>query len=153
MQAQPRTTTIESISAYLGWDHEQIDLIFEDARRMVDDGEAERAEDTFREGAERLGRHIRIEEEILFPLFAERTGLFGPVHVMRGEHREIERVLGGLLAALAGGDLGRAAALHDTLREVIGVHNQKEERVLYPRTDEALSPGEREAVVARMRTA
>ena len=72
----------------------------------------------------------------------------GPTAVMRSEHREIERLIGAIGQALTGGEapLLLRAALH----RVLGEHNLKEERMLYPATDQALAPEERDALVARI---
>jgi iron-sulfur cluster repair protein YtfE (RIC family) len=141
----------QRVSRYLGDDHVAIDRLLADARRMIDDGEGERAEDAFREAGQRLRLHIRIEEEILFPLFEERTHMQGPTMVMRAEHRAIERTLAQIAEALGLGQLRVAARAYDDLFDMLGAHNRKEEGVLYPRTDAALNAAERAHVIGRMR--
>jgi iron-sulfur cluster repair protein YtfE (RIC family) len=124
-----------------------------DVTRMVDDGELERAEHTYSEFQKGLQRHIRIEEEILFPLFEQRTGMVkGPTEVMRQEHRVIKEAMELMHEALA---CGKGASYHDgreLLEEALPSHNQKEEHVLYPTIDRLLAIDERATLVARLLT-
>jgi regulator of cell morphogenesis and NO signaling len=140
------------VTEALAWDHDRLEELerkaFEEraAGRVA---EAARAYDTFARG---LRRHIGFEEEILFPEFERRAGIprdFGPTAVMRAEHREIE----GLLEHISR-EIGDPAADADSprrrLHEVLGAHNVKEERVLYPGTDRLLREDERDALVRRI---
>ena len=92
-----------------------------------------------RPGSCGLDRHIEVEEQILFPLFERMTGMTGagPTFVMRSEHVDIRRLMGDTAAALEAADPARADASLDGLLDVLGSHNMKEERILYPMTDEA----------------
>jgi iron-sulfur cluster repair protein YtfE (RIC family) len=152
VQATPQT--FAGINEYLSWDHDRLDGILADVTRMVDDGELERAEHTYSDFREGLQRHIRIEEEILFPLFEQRTGMVrGPTEVMRQEHRVIKEAMDLMAEALAS---GKGASYHEgreLLEESLPSHNQKEEHVLYPTIDHLLDPDERVKLVARLLTA
>ncbi len=84
-----------------------------------------------------LRRHIYLEEEILFPLlYQAEPGLAAPVFVMLREHAQIWALLNSL--EHPGGDAGLAPVRQ--LTSHLLHHNLKEERILYPRADEAL-PG------------
>jgi len=99
-----------------------------------------------------LERHFVLEEQFLFPLFEERSGMgpgTGPTEVMRSEHREIVRLLGEILRTI--GDPAKLpdekrAAFHEILEE----HHLKEEGMLYPAMDEVLTPEEGDALVSRI---
>jgi iron-sulfur cluster repair protein YtfE (RIC family) len=144
-------TTFNSATDYLSWDHDQLDAALADVLQMVDDGEIERADAHFEAFARRLRRHIRLEEDILFPVFERATGMIaGPTQVMRAEHRQIEAALEEMSQALAGGSAGAFRAGHAALISVLGAHNQKEERILYPMTDEALSDLDRLALTRQL---
>lgn len=85
-----------------------------------------------------LHRHIYLEEEFLFPLLGEADpALRAPVFVMLREHAQIWAVLDALERE-PGGGTGRA--LCRQLASQLLHHNLKEERVLYPRADDVLSP-------------
>ena len=86
-----------------------------------------------------LRRHIYLEEEFLFPLLREaEPGLAPPVFVMLREHAQIWGTLDALERELAAGP-GTAPVLRKRLAVQLLHHNLKEEKVLYPRTDEALA--------------
>jgi regulator of cell morphogenesis and NO signaling len=101
----------------------------------------------FRHG---LLRHIRVEEDLLFPVFEIRAGLpaAGPTATMRAEHRDIRLVLADLALAL---DQRRATAgaLKRALDCLLSDHNRKEEAVLYPVLDRLLTPAESDTLAAR----
>ncbi len=85
-----------------------------------------------------LRRHIYLEEEFLFPLLREaESGLAAPVFVMLREHAQIWATLDSLERDL---DAGTGLALCRRLTVQLLHHNLKEEKILYPRADDALSP-------------
>jgi iron-sulfur cluster repair protein YtfE (RIC family) len=141
----------ETVTQYLRQDHDRIDILIADLCAMVEDGELERADYSAGDLDAALRRHIRLEEDLLFPLFDERIGIRGPTIVMRDEHRQIEGWLGALERALADGSRAHASTALAELLQILGRHNRKEENILYPKTDSALRPDERRALVARMR--
>jgi iron-sulfur cluster repair protein YtfE (RIC family) len=142
-----------SVSECLTADHARLDMLFTDTRHLVDAGEWLPARAAFEPFAQGLAHHIAVEEERLFPLFEARLRTTGPTTVMRLEHRSIVHLLARARAALESSDgtaFGDAAA---ELERILDAHNQKEERVLYPRMDAALAVGERAELVAGLRGA
>jgi regulator of cell morphogenesis and NO signaling len=92
-----------------------------------------------------LRRHIYLEEEFLFPLLGKADpALLAPVFVMLREHAQIWAVLDALEREPGG---GTGHALCRQLVSRLLHHNLKEERVLYPRADDALPP----AAASRLR--
>lgn len=139
------------ISEALAWDHDRLDALEARAFERYAAGDADGARSAWSDFAVGLRRHIRFEEDILFPAFEQTSGVplvQGPTAVMRAEHREIEGILEDVERAFAGA--GEAAAFRDRLHQVLGEHNLKEEGVLYPMTDQVLGPDERDALVARI---
>jgi hemerythrin-like domain-containing protein len=131
-----------------------LDAIFKDVSRMVEDGEMERADHTYEEFDGGLRRHIRIEEEMLFPVFEQKTGnRQGPTMVMRSEHVEIRESLEQMRTALGTGDAEGFRDGRTRLIDVLPAHDMKEERVLYPMIDQLLTPEERADLVQRMKQA
>jgi iron-sulfur cluster repair protein YtfE (RIC family) len=98
-----------------------------------------------------LLRHLRIEEELLFPVFEARSGMLnGPTDVMRDEHRQVRMALALMRRGLQQTD---TATYLDGLRffaSVLPDHNAKEEHILYPTLDSLLRPSERAALVSRL---
>jgi regulator of cell morphogenesis and NO signaling len=85
-----------------------------------------------------LRRHIYLEEEFLFPLLGEADpALRAPVFVMLREHAQIWATLDTLEREPAP---GTALVLCRQLTVRLLHHNLKEEKVLYPRADDALPP-------------
>ena len=97
--------------------------------------------------------HHGKEEEILFPAM-EVAGFprdAGPVGVMLHEHVQGRQLVSALRAAApqAAGDVAARARFADTARAfaaLLSAHIDKENRVLFPMADQAISGGERRQV-------
>ena len=134
----------DSITRYLSWDHDRLDGLLAEATRHVEEGDLSQARSIFLAFDDGLRRHIRLEEELLFPLFESRTGMRnGPTAAMRTEHRVIEAELTRMREGLDAGDASEYATGLANLHGVLGPHNVKEEQVLYPTTDDMLDVLER----------
>jgi regulator of cell morphogenesis and NO signaling len=153
MSAGSSPCKFDSITRYLSWDHDRLDGLLGEVTRWVEAGQLAQAKSLFVAFDEGLRRHIRLEEEILFPLFEARTGTShgGPTFAMRTEHRTIETELKRMRKALEVGDAAEYGGGLAILHTVLGPHNLKEENVLYPTTDDLLGPAERLALVDRLR--
>ncbi len=110
-----------------------------------------RAAELFREFHSGLLRHISWEENDLFPLFEERTGMVnhGPTAVMRAEHRQILDHAASIGRALTGGRTGDDSA-ERALLLLLTLHNRKEEQMLSPAIDRSLGDRERAGVLAAL---
>jgi hemerythrin-like domain-containing protein len=93
------------------------------------------------------------EEDLLFPLWEEKTGMSdgGPTFVMRHEHRQIGQLLESIHDKVARQDPDSDQE-EQLLLNVLGSHNMKEERVLYPSIDNVISAEERDTVFQNMKT-
>lgn len=141
--------TLRGVNEALAWDHDRLEAIEKRAFELYAGGDGPGARAAWAEFAFGLRRHIRFEEEILFPAFEQGTGMpaeGGPTGVMRDEHRSIERIIDAIGRAL-GGD-GSPLPLRAELYRVLGGHNQTEEEVLYPMTDRCLGAEDSDALVA-----
>lgn len=140
-----------TVTTYLSWDHDRLEAILEAVSRGVEDRRMAEARETYRGFDDGLNRHIRIEEELLFPLFEARTGIAdGPTAVMRSEHREIQKALDIMRDGLAREDGETFREGLRFLHSVLPDHNAKEEHVLYPTMDRLFSESERSAFAARL---
>lgn len=146
--ADPKRTVTE----FLQSDHTRLDSLYDTFSKAVTEGDWSAATTGFAEFNHGLRRHIRGEEEILFPLFEEKTGMTeaGPTHVMKTEHVDIREILDKIEAAIKNQVADKATENANQLRLTLGDHNMKEENVLYPESDSFISEAERAAVVKKM---
>jgi iron-sulfur cluster repair protein YtfE (RIC family) len=153
---QPRSTHerpsrgYTTITAYLSADHDRLDALFAESIKLLAADAIEAARVAFGRFHDGLKRHIALEENIVFPLFDQRTRIVGPLTVMRHEHQILTELLGRGRLALDRGDRAAFDAVVTPLQELIQAHNLKEERILYPRTDAALDEEERREVAGRL---
>ncbi|MCA9398937.1 MAG: hemerythrin domain-containing protein [Candidatus Omnitrophica bacterium] len=98
-----------------------------------------------------LQRHIIWEEEILFPLFEEKTGMkdCGPTALMREEHRQIKEYLEAVHKKVQRNDPDSGEE-ENLLWELLKQHNHKEENILYPAIDQQTSGKEQEGIFKSM---
>jgi len=145
----------KSTTSYLSWDHDRLDVLLVEATDALAAGRVGEARERFAEFRTGLKRHIRMEEQVLFPAFERATGMAnGPTAVMRQEHRLIEAILEQMASSLASLPLpsDRLAALRAELLSVLSQHNEKEEHIVYPLTDRNHLPSDREALIRKMQT-
>jgi len=147
--------SLRTVNEALSWDHDRLDDLEDRAFKARERGDFTEAKALYTIFAVGLRRHIRFEEELLFPEFEAKAGFpseEGPTAVMRDEHREILAFLDRIEQAI-----GDGAAPVDSLRHgihlVLGNHNLKEENIVYPMTDQALGEQGRDVLVARIQAA
>lgn len=146
-------------------DHREIDALFTRllqglaASREAARDDAPALADAFHSVDERLERHIRWEEEILFPAVEERAPELadGPGQVMRLEHVEIRSCLQTARDAFAASALddGAKQTIQGALRaaeSLLAEHNEKEEAVYYPLCDELFTAEEASLLLDRIRS-
>jgi iron-sulfur cluster repair protein YtfE (RIC family) len=143
-------TTVPTIRTFFAEDHDRLDGLFARFRewKRADYAEAKQA---FREFKFGLQRHIVWEEQILFPLFEQKTGMWdtGPTEVMRREHRLIGERLEALHDRVRRHD-PESDTEEKALQEALEAHNLKEEMALYPALDRLLTDEEKQAVAEAM---
>jgi iron-sulfur cluster repair protein YtfE (RIC family) len=151
-------TSTDSINAFLSADHERLMELWAGTLAAVEAEDFKSVHSRAAAFIAGLRRHIRMEEQILFPAIEQKTGErdFGPTWAMRQEHREIEHALERLhrlvtveerwtaIQAIEGQEVDLSALLRS--------HDGKEEAVLYPMADQILGSAEAKDLVARMKT-
>ena len=141
-----------TITAFYEQDHDRLDELFKTFQQLKRSDFA-KAKDAFKEFKFGLQRHIVWEEDILFPFWEKETGITegGATSVMRAEHRQIEQQLEAIHGKVAEQDPNSDQA-EQALLNLLGSHNMKEERVLYPGIDRVTSAGERETIFQNMKS-
>lgn len=142
----------KTISACFEQDHDRLDMLFERFQQLKR-SDFSKAKEAFNDFMCGLQRHIVWEEDLLFPLWEEKTGMAeeGPTFVMRDEHRQIGQQLEALQAKVSAQN-SDSDQEEQALLTLLGSHNMKEERVLYPAIDQMTSAEAREMVFQNMQT-
>jgi iron-sulfur cluster repair protein YtfE (RIC family) len=139
-----------SILEFFQKDHERLDELFRQFQALKN-WDVFKAEDVFREFKQGLQKHIVWEEEILFPIFEEKTGIMacGPTQVMRMEHEKIKQCLEDIYEKVHERTVSDEE--EKELLLVLSNHSFKEKHILYPALDEMLSNDEKYAVFATIK--
>lgn len=152
VQVNRRVRGTRSVTECLSWDQDRLGAIFEDVGKYAALHAFEEAAAAFRELACGLGRHIEMEEKVLFEVFeelAKATG--GHAAAMRVEHELLRQTLKQMGDALEERDAGAFSGAAKELQRFLLDHNLKEERIFCPITDLLLgSDAARERVVERL---
>ncbi|MDH4082260.1 MAG: hemerythrin domain-containing protein [Nitrospira sp.] len=142
----------QTITQFYEKDHDQLDEWFKtfQTSKRSDFAKAKEAFKKFKVG---LQRHILWEEELLFPMWEEKTGMVedGPTPMMRHEHSQIKQLLDAIHQKVEGQNLDTDQD-EQALLQLLGSHNRKEERALYPAIDNVISADERVKVFSDMNT-
>jgi iron-sulfur cluster repair protein YtfE (RIC family) len=132
-----------TITALYAEDHDRLDELFKtfQTSKRSDFVKAKNAYKEFNVG---LQRHIVWEEELLFPMWEEKTGMVedGPTPVMRFEHEQIQKLLDAIYLKVESQDLNSDQE-EQALLNLLSSHNRKEERALYPAIDNVWRSNER----------
>jgi len=142
----------KTITALYVEDHDRLDELFK-VFQKTKRSDFVKAKEAFKEFKVGLQRHIVWEEELLFPLWEEKTGMIedGPTPVMRFEHSQIKQYLDAIHQKVEGQNLDTDQE-EQALLNLLGSHNRKEERALYPAIDNVTSAEERATIFSNMNT-
>jgi regulator of cell morphogenesis and NO signaling len=142
----------KTITAFYEQDHDRLDELFKTFQQMKR-SDFLKAKEAFKEFKFGLQRHIVWEEEILFPLWEKETGITegGATSVMRTEHRQIGQHLEAIHSKVKDQNPDSDQE-EQALLNLLGSHNMKEERVLYPGIDRVTSAEVRETVFQNMKS-
>lgn len=139
-----------TISTIFDEDHDRLDELFKSFHMLkrTDFAQATRAFEDFKIG---LQRHMVWEEDVLFPLWENKTGMTegGPTFVMRQEHREIGESFDAIERKVQTQN-PESDQEEQAFVDLLDRHNMTEEQVLYPAIDRATNADEREAVFQDM---
>lgn len=131
-----------NLQEYLTQDHKLCDSYFTKLENSIKKKEVKEIKDYLENFYKRTRRHFKIEEEILFPLFEEKTKAnSGPTYIMRIEHQDITQLIEELKQL--GNELNKKNLeimenLLESLLIILQQHNLKEEQILYPMMERIL---------------
>lgn len=142
------------ISETLSADHKRCDAVFAELEAAVSADDWTGADALFESYREAMANHLDFEEQRLFPAYERATGEpGGPTAVMVQEHQDMRALLEELHFSLQARDSEQFLGLAETLLILMQQHNIKEEQVLYPHADQALSEAEGSALAAQLNAA
>lgn len=154
MHATLPANATDGATTALTEDHGRLRDLLRRAAESLAGRRARQARADFRAFQVAFERHLRREEEIVFPLFEVRVGLVGgPTVLMRDEHRRMADDVRSMAAALHREDAAAFAESHARFADLFAAHSAKEERFLYTTLDRLLSSEQRAAVDGRLRQA
>ena len=129
----------DGLITYFSDDHRECDELWAAVEGAVTSADKAKAAAAWPVFSQRLLKHLKMEEEVLFPAFEAATGMKGgPTAVMRNEHTQMRGVLAEMERRVASGDLDGLLDQGDTLLMLIQQHNAKEEGMLYPMAEQVL---------------
>lgn len=140
----------KTIRAYYEEDHDRLDELFK-TFQISKRSDFTKAKEAFKEFKVGLQRHIVWEEELLFSIWEEKTGMIedGPTPMMRHEHSQIRQLLDAIHQKVEGQNLDTDQD-EQALLNLLSSHNRKEERALYPAIDNVINAEERATVFSNM---
>ncbi|MBI5160786.1 MAG: hemerythrin domain-containing protein [Micrococcales bacterium] len=146
--------TFRTVTEYLLWDHDRLDATFAQVCVLAGRGEMPPAAVLFDRFHNLMMRHIRIEEAILMPVFEGKTGLTsGPTEASRREHKGVIEAIIAMKSALKNGSSSRFLEARRKFLSLLPSHHAKEETLMYPMIDQALTDEERLDLVTRLEEA
>ena len=130
-----------AVAEVLSRDHRRCDSLYADAENSANEGNVEAMVLHGQRFLVAMTYHFRMEEELFFPTFEEKTGMRqGPTAVMRSEHEQMRNLMGQIEQAIGQKDADLFLKAGGTLLFVMQQHNVKEEQMLYPMADAHLGP-------------
>lgn len=139
-----------TIKDFMTHQHRECDQLLVLAEDAVENKDFEDAVKKYKDFKGETLKHFEMEEEYLFPLFEEKSGMTqGPTQVMRMEHTQAKGVFEKLDSAMEQKDSDRFFSLSESLMILLQQHNAKEEQMLYTMIQNFLQD-ENDAVVEKL---
>ncbi len=140
-----------SFKEFMETDHKRLDSLMAEYQKAKN-SDAEKAKQIFSEYFSSFERHMKWEEEILFPIYEAKSGMGdmgGPSAMMRMEHNQIRSFLNDMKTRVEANDFG-TQYLEDEMAGILGVHNKSEEEILYPMLDKMVNEQEKAEAFAKI---
>lgn len=141
----------DTISSFLTHDHRACDEKFAELENAVSANNWDAANGLFEGFSKDLLHHFSMEEDVMFKIFQEKTGMQGgPTAIMTMEHNQMRQVLTQMKEFLDAKDQNKFFGVSESLMILIQQHNMKEEQMLYAMADAHLAD-QVDDVVAKMK--
>jgi len=137
-------------SNWLLHDHRRYEAVLVECEMAAGAAQWKEATRLFYSFVEDLKLHMRMEDEVLYPLFTEEGGdPQGEIARLGDEHDDIVRLLGDLHHVISAHDFDHFEACLEPLYEVMTRHNRHEEAVFLVRGSDSILM-RREEIMARL---
>ena len=148
----PQPLAAAGVGAYLRWDHLRLSLVFQRAIERARTGRWESARQAWAVYAEGMRRHLRLEEELVFPVLERKYSNGAPriTTPLRLQHHEIGTMVAETAEAIAAQDASRLVELADELLALLIGHERLEEEGVYPQCDHLLTAEQRALLLAEI---
>ena len=121
-----------TIKDFMTHKHRECDHLLAEAEDAVEKGDFDAALEKYLAFKNETLKHFDMEEEYLFPLFEQKTGMTqGPTQVMRMEHSQAKSLFEKMDEAYNAKDKDRIFGLGESMNILLQQHNAKEEQMLY----------------------
>ncbi len=129
-----------TLSNHMADNHHHCDELFATAEQAVESEQWPQAAEAHQGFIDAMERHLKAEEELLFPAFEEASGMTeGPTSMMRHEHEQMRSLFAQMSQALQAQRSDDYLGASETLLIMMQQHNAKEEQILYPMLDQMLA--------------
>ena len=137
---------------YMTTDHKECDKSFANMENIVHEENWSEAKKVFESFASDLNYHFDMEENVLFPAFELRSASAhcNPTPVMIMEHAQMRKLVDEMRKELDAKNKEQFFGLSETLMMTMQQHNMKEEQMMYPMIDEAMT-GEEQIMLDEMK--
>lgn len=142
---------MQSISEFMRKDHNRLDELFK-RYNVFKNSDPIKAKEIFFEFKYGLQKHILWEEEILFPLFENKTGMsyIEPTFVLKIEHEKIKHYLAEMSIKLENSN-NQTDDFENILNNILFAHNYKEENIIYSMIDDFVNAEELSELFLKMK--
>ncbi len=121
-----------TIKDFMTHKHRECDHFLAEAEEAVEKGDFDTALEKYLAFKNETLKHFDMEEEYLFPMFEEKTGMTqGPTQVMRMEHAQAKGLFEKMDEAYNAKEKDRIFGLGESMNILLQQHNAKEEQMLY----------------------
>jgi regulator of cell morphogenesis and NO signaling len=143
---------MKMISEYMRTDHQALFKLF-DEFRAINNKDPKKAKKLFSEFASGLRKHMACEEQVLFPLFEEKTQTrslnSSSTSLLRQDHLKIRDILNAMEADL--GNHAKTGELKKQLAAILSDHEKTETSIIYPWLDQVIEEDAARIIIAGMK--
>ena len=139
-------------SNWLVHDHHKYDAALDECESAADAGEWKNAKRLFQEFIDDFKLHMRMVDEVLYPLFIEETGdPHGVISGLSGEHDYLAHLVHDLAYIIRANDFDHFIDSLEPLHEAMNQHNKNEENVFLNMANQSILE-RRDEVLRRINT-